>query len=99
MDKLFLLAMRARNLFAPDRCSVHLRILSRAGLWLWTRDFQTILLRTRQRKILRSAAVRLMSPNMGRRSSCAGRSKVPNYPCVGMMRCADFPVPLSSAEA
>jgi hypothetical protein len=31
MDKLFLLAMRARNLFAPDRCSVHLPILSRAG--------------------------------------------------------------------
>ena len=35
MDKLFLPTMRARNLFAPDRCSVHLPILSRAGLWLW----------------------------------------------------------------
>jgi hypothetical protein len=31
MDKLFLPTTRARNLFAPDRCSVHLRILSRAG--------------------------------------------------------------------
>src|SRR5450759_4911977 len=61
MDKLFLLAMRARNLFVPDRCSVHLRILSRAGLWLSAGDFQTILLRTRQRKILRSVAVRLMA--------------------------------------
>jgi hypothetical protein len=61
MDKLFPLAMRARNPFAPDRCSVHLRILSRARLWLWAGDFQTILLRTRQRKILGSAAVRRMA--------------------------------------
>src|ERR1035437_675932 len=61
MDQLFLLAMRARNLFAPDRCSVHLPILSRARLWLWAGDFQTILLKTRQRKIPRSAGVHLMA--------------------------------------
>ena len=29
MDKLFLLAMGARNLFVPDCCSVHPRILPR----------------------------------------------------------------------
>jgi hypothetical protein len=58
MDKLFLPTMRARSLFASDRCSVHLAILSRARLWLWVGDFQTISLRTRQRKILRSAAER-----------------------------------------
>jgi len=34
-----------------------------------------------------------------RQSSCAGRSKVPNYPCVGMTPYADSPVALCSAEA
>jgi hypothetical protein len=102
MDKLFLPTMRARNLFAPDRCSVHLRILSRARLWLWAGDFQTMLPRTRQRKILRSATVRLMAslaPTLMRRSSCAGWSKAPNCHCGGMTRCADYPAAASSTDA
>ena len=85
MDKLFPLAMRARNLFVPDRCSVHFRILSRARLWLWAGDFQSVLLRTLQRRIPRSAAVRLMAalaPHMDKIKFVRWRVKVSQLPLL-----------------